>query len=201
MIKNIILMLLIVCTLAVSSALAQSDSLSTKTEDSTLNEKEKFHIVFGAGISASSNADWWDNKIPAMNLGTEISTSKNYTNAVQIYVHTWMFDITDPEFSLLPKEKYIKLSKDYYCHISLHGMFKYYIGDYISRFRMSLNIGYGIIGTRMSGFGIDYGAGFYYKILKDTNLELSIRRNTGTLSLNGSQAVPNILLINMYYKL
>lgn len=204
----IMLMSFIVSTLVVSTAKAQSDSLSTKTEKLTQTPKIEgypIYVIGGLGMTLGSNAGLWERQFnvgPAFALGIELPFTKSHVFAFQLYTYAW---IGKPKGNNNPNEwgrDFIKLSENYYSQTALFGEIKYYLGDIDSKLRVSFNLGLLFTSSNTSDYGLDFGLGLYYKFNKSISLELASRLNTGRFNIGGgSSDVPNLLMLHFYYNI
>lgn len=210
-IKSILILIFLLFPVSVFGFVEKSESLiliqNDSTTVSTIDTSDKgidFVLIAGLGIAPGSIWDSWGYYFSTgyvIALGLELPFSKSYDFAFQLYYNYW---ISKSRLGRNPNQyywKYIQLSNDLFSGYGLSGIFKYYINIWTNKFRISFHLGYLFLSENPDHAGIDFGSGLYYSINENWIINLSSNFNFGQpFNGNFGTDVPNLLMLNIYYK-
>jgi hypothetical protein len=178
------------------------DSIA-RISDNGLN----FLAVGGVGMTTRSSFGWWSDDFkngPIVSLGIEIPFTKSHFWALEIYSHTWFCQIKrDLGYEA---EEYNKITNFTYSQTGISAIFKLYLWDANSPFRVSLNLGWLLFTPfkfKNSHYqGIEMGLGLFYKIKDNLALNLTGTTIFGAFDFGGRdlERTPNYVLLKCYYR-
>lgn len=206
--KLFVLMLFVINGISIYASSGSTDSLREARFALPPKDTTGYPLTFigGLGLTTGSTLNYWEHDFfpgPIFALGIEIPFTNAHRFSIELLDHFWISK-TKSDINLTRiNSDYINLSQRIYSQSGFSAVLKYYFAKKQSKLRCSVQIGSLLFGFSENYHALEVGYGLNYNVNEFWNVNLTRKILIGHIDPNGNsrEYFPNMILLNMHYKL